>query len=203
MANSVSVAVLAGGQSSRMGRDKAFLQVGGAPIIERVLAAVAPLSDDRFIVANDVAPYRVYGLPVFPDVIPGKGPLGGIYTALRHSAGAHTVVVSCDQPFLSTELLRYLLSLRQGQDVVVPLNRDGYPQSMYAVYGQACIEPIRRRLEANRLKVIGFFPDVRVREVAAAEIDRIDPERLSFFNVNTPEELAEARRLAGTLDAPG
>lgn len=201
MAGSVSVAVLAGGQSSRMGQDKAFLEVGSVPIIERVLAAVRPLSDDVFIVANDVPAYQPYGLPVMPDDIPGKGPLGGIYTALRHSRAEHTVVVSCDQPFLSTDLLRYLLSLRDGYDVVVPLNREDYPQSMYAVYGHACVEPIRRRIEVDRLKVIGFFPDVRVREVGAAEIDRIDPRRVSFFNVNTPDELTEARRLAEALDA--
>jgi molybdopterin-guanine dinucleotide biosynthesis protein A len=196
MDDSVSVAVLAGGESSRMGRNKALLPVGGVPIVERVLGCVRDLSDDVMLIANQPEDYSHHGLPIHPDVLPGRGPLGGLYTALVHASGEHTVVVSCDQPFLNADFLRYLLSLRAGYDVVVPLDRTGYPQSMYAVYGKACVGPIRARLDADRLKVIGFFPDVRVREVADAEIDRFDPDRISFFNVNTPEELAEARQLA-------
>jgi molybdopterin-guanine dinucleotide biosynthesis protein A len=199
MENSVSVAILAGGQSSRMGQNKALLPVGGVPIVERVLGCVRDLSDDLMLIANEPADYAYLNLPIYPDVLPGRGPLGGLYTALIHAAGGHTLVVSCDQPFLNAGFLRYLLSLRAGYDVVVPLDRTGYPQSMYAVYGKACLMPIRARLDADRLKVIGFFPDVRVREVSGAEIDRFDPDRISFFNVNTPDDLAEARQLAENL----
>lgn len=196
----VSAAILAGGASSRMGQNKALLEVRGQPIIQRVIDRVREaVGGELFIVANDADPYERFGLPVYPDVIPGKGPLGGLYTALTHSPAPHVLTVSCDQPFLSVPLMRYLLGLREGWDVVVPLNRDGYPQSMYAVYGQGCREPIRRRLDAGRLKVIGFFPDVRVREVAGEEIDQFDPERLSFFNVNTPDDLAAAQRLAAEM----
>jgi molybdopterin-guanine dinucleotide biosynthesis protein A len=84
--------------------------------------------------------------------------------------------------------------------VVIPLNRENYPQSMQAVYGKDCLEPIHRRIKANRLKVIGFFPDVRVREVTSEEVGRFDPQHYSFVNVNTPGDLAEARRLAAILD---
>jgi molybdopterin-guanine dinucleotide biosynthesis protein A len=196
----VNAAILAGGLSSRMGQNKALLEVGGQPIIQRVIDRVREAVDgELFIIANEAGPYERFGLPIYPDVLPGKGPLGGLYTALAHSAASHVLMVSCDQPFLSVPLIRYLASLREGWDVVVPLNRDNYPQSMYAIYGQACREPIRRRLDADRLKVIGFFPDVRVREVAGEEIDRFDPERLSFFNVNTPDDLAAAQQLAAKL----
>ncbi len=190
---------MAGGQSSRLGTNKALVEVGGQRIIERILARVRGLGDEVLLVTNTPAEYAYLGLPSFPDLLPGKGPLGGLYTALSYAKNEYILALSCDQPFLNRNLLAYLLSLRHDYDVVVPLNREGYPQSMHAVYGKGCLEPIRRSLEAERLKVIGFFSDVRVREVTGAEIDRFDPQRLSFLNVNTPEDLAEARRLAQVL----
>jgi len=199
MSDSVSVAILAGGQSSRMGTNKALAQVGGRPIIERIVERVRALADELVIITNSPEIYAAYGLPMFSDLIPGKGPLGGLYTAIASTQGQHTLVVSCDQPFLNPALLRYLIDLRTGFDVVVPLDPDGYPQSMHAVYGKGCLIPIRAYLDADQLKVIGFFPDVRVREVPAAEIERIDPQRTSFIYVNTPEDLADAERLVDLL----
>jgi molybdopterin-guanine dinucleotide biosynthesis protein A len=200
MAGSISAAILAGGQSTRMGIDKAFVEVGGMPVIVRIIERLRGLGSETVIIANSPQEYIHLGLPVHVDLIPGKGPLGGLYTALSVTQGDHTLVVSCDQPFLNRSLLDFLLSLREGYDVVVPLNRENYPQSMHAVYSKACLKPIRSRLEINQLKVIGFFPDVRVREVVGAEIDRFDPQRWSFINVNTPEDLIEAQRLAEELD---
>ena len=199
MSDSLSAAILAGGQSSRMGTNKALAQVAGKPIIERVIERVRPLVDELVIVTNTPEVYAWLGLPAFADLIPGKGPLGGLYTAVSSTRSQHTLAVSCDQPFLNAEVLRYLTGLRAGFDVVVPLAPDGYPQSMQAVYSKACLGPIRARIDADRLKVIGFFPDVRVREVPAGEIAHLDPERNSFVNVNTPEDLAEAERLAALL----
>jgi molybdopterin-guanine dinucleotide biosynthesis protein A len=196
----VSAAILAGGLSSRMGINKALAEVGGKPIIERILERIQGIAGEIVVIANDTHTYSYLGLPVHPDSVPGKGPLGGLYTAVSRTQGSHTLVVSCDQPFLNPDLLRYLVDLRAHYDVVIPLNWEDYPQSMHAVYGKACQEPIRRQIEADRLKVIGFFPAVRVREVRGPEIDRFDPERLSFVNVNTPEDLAEAQRLALRLD---
>jgi molybdopterin-guanine dinucleotide biosynthesis protein A len=189
-------AILAGGESSRMGENKAFVTVGGVPIIERVIACLQAVVNDLTIITNTPADYVHLGLPLQTDILPGKATLGGLYTAIERASAPYTFVVSCDQPFLNPVLLRYLAGLRSGFDVVVPLNREGYPQSMHALYSKACAGPIRQRLEADRLKVIGFFPDVRVREVGADEIDLIDPERWSFTNVNTPEDLAIARQHA-------
>lgn len=196
----ISVAILAGGQSTRMGMNKALVEVGGKPIIERILERVSPLGSEVFLIANSAAEYAHLGLPIYPDLIPGKATLGGLYTAIAIAHNEHTLVVSCDQPFLHVGLLRYLIGLRERYDVVVPLNRERYPQSMHTIYGQACLEPIRKQIEADRLKVIGFFPEVRVREVEGAEIDQFDPQRTSFVNVNTLEDLAEARQLAAVLD---
>lgn len=178
-----------------MGANKAFVQVGGRPVIERVIERVRPLADELVIIANTPTEYAHLGLPIFTDLLPGKGPLGGVYTAISQTRSDHTLVVSSDQPFLNSALLRFLLEIRHGYDVVVPLNREGYPQSMHAVYGKGCLGPIRRCLDTDRLKVIGFYADVHVRSVTGEEIDRFDPERLSFFNVNTPDDLAEAERI--------
>lgn len=196
----LSGAILAGGQSTRMGENKAFVSVGGMPIIERVIAQVHPLVSELKVITNTPEAYEHLGLPLHRDILPGKASLGGLYTAIETAAADYTLVVSCDQPFLNPDLLRYLIDLRQGYDVVVPLNDEDYPQSMHAIYGKACAVPIRQRLEADRLKVIGFFPDVKVREVRPEEIDHYDPQRWSFINVNTPEDLARARDLARLID---
>jgi molybdopterin-guanine dinucleotide biosynthesis protein A len=196
----VSIAILAGGKSSRLGANKAFVEVGGKPIIERIIERVEPLGSELILITNTPAEYTHLGLPVFVDLMAGKATLGGVYTAIACASNDYTLIVSCDQPFLNPRLLEYLISLREGYDVVVPLNRENYPQSMQAIYGKRCLEPIRQRLEADRLKVIGFFSDVRVREVAGEEIDQFDPHRYSFVNVNTPEDLEEAQRLATEVD---
>jgi molybdenum cofactor guanylyltransferase len=202
MSEPISAAILAGGQSSRMGANKALMQVGGRPIVERVIDQVRPLADDLVLIANTATDYAHLGLPIFPDLLPGRGPLGGLYTAITQAQHAHTLVTSCDLPFLSPSLLRFLIDLREGWDVVVPLDREGYPQGLHAVYGKGCLEPIRRRLDANLLKVSGLFDDVRVRYVTGEEIDRFDPERLSFFNANTPRDALQAERLAAASNRP-
>jgi molybdopterin-guanine dinucleotide biosynthesis protein A len=200
MSEPISVAILAGGQSRRMGQNKAFVEIGGQPMIERVVARVRGLGDEMLLIANTPTEYAHLGLPVHPDLIPNKGALGGLYTAIAQAGHDYVLVVSCDQPFLNSALLGHLIGLRYGYDVVVPLNHDGLPESMHAVYGKPCLGPIRQRLEAGRLKVISFYADVRVREVSGGEVDRFDPQRRSFMNVNTPTDLAEARRLAARLD---
>ena len=101
-------------------------------------------------------------------------------------------------PFLNPDVLRYLVDQRAGYDVVVP-DANGRPQPLHAVYGKACLQPIARRLESDRLHVVGFFPDVRVREVTAQELGEFDPEGLSFRNLNTPEEFADAERRLGPV----
>jgi molybdopterin-guanine dinucleotide biosynthesis protein A len=192
----LTVAIVAGGQSSRMGADKAFVQLAGRPLIAHLLDRVADLGQtETILIANRPADYAHFRLPVFTDVLPGKGSLGGIYTALRASQNPYTLALACDMPFVSPDLLRYLIGLAEGDafDVIVP-RVEGYPQGLHAIYGRACLEPIRARLDADRLKVIGFYDQVRVRMVDETEYERFAPDGRAFFNVNTPEELAQARR---------
>jgi molybdopterin-guanine dinucleotide biosynthesis protein A len=190
-----SVAVLAGGQSRRMGRDKAFLPVGGRPVVERVIERVAPLSDDVLLIAPADDLYRHLSARLVGDIYPGKGPLGGIYTALHAARYDHCLVVACDMPFLDTGLLRYLVGLAPGYDVVIP-RVEGFPETLHAVYGKRCLEPIQRRLLAGQLKIIGFFDEVRVRYVERDDVARFDPEFHSFMNMNTPADWERLQQLA-------
>lgn len=192
----LSVAIMAGGRSTRMGTDKAFVQLDGRPLIAHLLERVADLGQrETFIVTNQPAQYEPLGLPLHADVLPGRGSLGGIYTALQVSASRYTLVLAVDQPFVVAPLLRYMIGLCAGDayDVIVP-RREGYPQGLHAIYSQACQGPIRARLDADRLKVIGFYPDVRVYALDEPEYEPFDPQGLSWFNVNTPEDLAAARQ---------
>jgi len=193
----LTVAILAGGKSSRMGTDKSFVRVLGRPLIEDVLAHVAGIGTETLIVTNRPEDYRYLGLPLFTDVLPDKGALGGIYTALHSSSQPHTLCVACDMPFVVRPLLDYLISLIPEGDAIIP-RLNGEAEPFRAIYSQACLAPIRAALDAGKMRVISFFPNVRVRFVDEPEIDRFDPQHLSFFNVNTPEDLEQARRLAGS-----
>ena len=202
---SLTVAINAGGQSSRMGTDKAFVDLLGQPLIEHIIGRVAGLGQaETILITNRPDDYAHLGLPLVGDVMPDKGSLGGIYTALHHGQTAYTLVVACDMPFLNPALLRYMVGLCAGDqyDVIVP-RVEGYPQGLHAIYSQNCLEPIRARLDAGRLKVIGFYDDVRVRYLDEAEYAPFDPDGLSFSNVNTPQELAEARRVAAKNQRSG
>jgi len=195
----VSVAILAGGQSKRMGQDKAFLKVGDRPVIERVLNRVESLSDDIFISANSAEKYQRFGLRVVPDVYPNKAALGGIYSAIRAARHQHVLVVACDMPFLNIELLKYLVDLAPAADVVAPLITSPQPETMHAVYSKTCLPAIETRLKANKLRIIGFFEDVSARYVSRAEVTKFDPDLYSFVNMNKPWDWKKVKTLAKKL----
>ena len=203
----LSAAILAGGQSRRMGTDKAILRLtpDGPTLIELVLAAARAVADDVFLVANDDRLAHL-GLRTVPDAFPGAGSLGGIYSAVAEARESHCLVVACDMPFLSPPLLRALADAPRDYDVLAPYlavgtNRQGGAQGVYetlhAIYGRAALPAIRAQLAAEHYRIVGFFPAVRVRPFAEEAVRALDPELRSFFNVNTPERLAAARALAG------
>lgn len=194
-----SAAIVAGGQSTRMGQDKAFMPLAGQPLIARILARLAQTAPaETLLIANRREPFAALHLPVYPDALPGNGSLGGIYTALQHSRNGLTLVVACDMPFLNPDVLRYLVGLAGADadvDAVVP--RSGArAHGLHAVYRRTCLEPMRAQLEAGKLSVMALLDRVRTRYVDDVELAEFDPLRLSFFNVNTPDELAEAERIA-------
>jgi molybdopterin-guanine dinucleotide biosynthesis protein A len=179
-----------------MGQEKAFMVVGGQPVIERVLARVKPLSDDLFISTNSPEQYEQLGLPLVGDVYPNKGALGGIYSAIEAARYKHVLIVACDMPFLNVRLLQYLISLAHSAEVVAPMIKPPQPETMHAIYSKLCLPSIETRLLANRLRIIGFFDEVSVRYVERDEVSRFDPNFYSFLNMNTPEEWQRLQAIA-------
>ena len=190
----VSCAVLAGGQSRRLGTDKAFLRVDGQPLIARTVERLRQLSDDVFIVGNDARKFASLEVPVVRDVYVGQGALAGIHAALQTARHDLCLVVACDMPFLNLRLLRYMIILAPGYDVVVPRVGD-HVEPLHALYHRRCLPAIEEILEAGERQIIVFYPRVRVRYVDAPEIEVLDPEHLSFFNVNTPADWERAQEL--------
>jgi molybdopterin-guanine dinucleotide biosynthesis protein A len=199
----VSIAILAGGQSTRMGQDKAFLEVGGRRVIDRVLDVISSLSDDLFISTNSPELYHEFGLRLVPDVYPGKAALGGIFSAIQAARHDRVLVVACDMPFLNQKLLQHLIELAPTADVVAPLIDPPQPETLHAIYSKACLPAIEPRLLANRLRIIGFFDEVSVRLVERAEVAQFDPHFYSFLNMNTPEEWARVQAIAESLSPRG
>ena len=187
-----AIAILAGGRSSRMGTDKSFVPLLGKTLIQHVLDRVRVLDLPIILITNRPDDYRPLGLPLFSDVLPDKGALGGLYTALTYSPAAYTLCVACDMPFLNADLLRFLLDQRAGHDVIVP-RINGFPEAMHAVYRKNCLPAMWERLKQNRLKAISFYGRMRVHFVEEATVRQYDPDLRSFVNINTPEELARIR----------
>lgn len=205
----MSVAVLAGGQSRRMGRDKSLapLWPGGPPMLELVLAVVAPLADDLFVVASDRPEYARFGARVVPDAYPGAATLGGIATSIEAARTDAVLVVACDMPLLSPALIRFMRDTPRDYDVLVPVvegeSRQGkglVRQTLHAVYRPGCLRPVRSRIRAGQLQVIGFFREVRVREIDEATVRRFDPGLRGFHNANTPDAARLAAAWLGRAD---
>jgi molybdopterin-guanine dinucleotide biosynthesis protein A len=191
----VTGVVQAGGKSARMGGEpKALMEVGGRRIVERVVAAIAPVVDDVLVVTNTPERYAFLGLPMVGDVFPDHGALGGIYSGLAAASGDVAFTVACDMPFVRADVVRLVVAHAAGADVVIPRLGE-YLETMHAAYGKACLAPMEECLRAGRLKIVGFFDRVRVREISEADVRALADPDVVFMNVNTPDELARARAL--------
>jgi len=194
----VTSIVLAGGKNLRLGRNKALESIDGKSLIEYVVERLKPLTNQILIVTSQ----EQFDLPVackaemLTDLYPGKGPLGGIYTGLLAAQSSHSIVVACDMPFLNTELLRYMIELSGDFDTVVPRLGEGMVEPLHAIYSKSCLGNIKTRLEHNQLGIHTFLDTVQVRYVEQAECRRLDPQLLSFFNINYQSDLDQANILA-------
>ena len=194
----LSVVIQAGGESRRMGQDKGLLLLLGQPLIARVMARVASLADEVLVTTNRPQAYRFLGVPLFEDIYPGMGALGGLYTALNVARHPLVAVVACDMPFASPEILaaarQHLLDAEV--DVVIPQSEDGY-QPFHAVYRRdICLPAVKDALEAGERRLISWFPAVKVATLSAEVASRLDPLKLAFWNLNTPEEFQQAEQMA-------
>ena len=195
--NDFTVVIQAGGQSSRMGQDKALMPFLGRPLIARQVERLRPLGAKIVVITNRPADYTFLNLPLFPDDAPGQGLLVGLRTALTIVGTELLAVVACDMPFLQPALLlaqRDLL-LREAVDVVIPRSPHG-PEPLHMLYRRAaCLPAIAAAIQAGERRVISWLPAVRAREMTVEEVAAIDPAFSSFINVNTPEEFQQAEQL--------
>ena len=179
--------ILAGGKSQRMGSNKAFLKYSDKTFIEHQVSNLSKVFDEIIISANDASAYSSLKMPIVTDVMPGKGPLGGICAGLMQARSHYVFVIACDMPFINEKVILYLRDQINDYDVVVPQTSRGL-EPMHAFYSKNCIQPIYRCLEEGKLRIIDFFPKVKVRVVDEKEFKGIDASIQSLVNLNTPEE---------------
>ena len=195
----INCIILAGGKSLRLGHDKVLEKVGKTSLLEKVISRIDSLSSEIVIVTSEERTFsQVAGNPKFtiiPDIFPGKGSLGGIYTGLVTSRSFYNLVIASDMPFLNQSLLRYMIEVSDGFDFVLP-RINSFFEPLHAVYSKNCIAPMESLIKRDRRVIIELFDFVKVRYIEAGEVERFDPQHLSFFNINTKEDLELARKMA-------
>ncbi len=192
--DNVTGVVLAGGLSTRIGRDKGRLDIGGVPQWSRPVERLRLLFSEVIYATNDPDFKTPSDLKVTLDEVPHLGPLGGILAALKAAATERVFVVAYDMPFVQEDLVRYLVRLAPKADVTVPVI-GGKLEPLHAVYNRSCADVIEEQLKAGRRKIIDFYQTVIVHEVPETDLRRLDPELLSFFNINTWEDVERAEGL--------
>ena len=198
----LTLAILAGGMSKRMGQNKAILPFQGEVLVRRVLNRLTGLATEAIIIAPESQEYLSLGIRVAPDQIPGRGPLGGLYTALMAASRQAVAVVACDMPFVSADLLAYQRDIlfSDMMDAVVPSSKNGL-EPLHAIYRrETCLLAVRKALDAGQLRMTSWFPSAKVRILTSEETNPFDPRSLIFLNVNTPSELAQADKLISEND---
>ncbi|NKB71108.1 MAG: NTP transferase domain-containing protein [Candidatus Latescibacteria bacterium] len=190
----VSVAILAGGYSRRMGRDKALLPLGSATLIERVIEAARPLADELFLIGDRPERFAHLALPVRPDQQPGQGPLAGLYTALTRAQFPTVLLLACDLPFVTTHFLRFLLDRRGDHHALVPRSPQAL-QHLCAVYTRNCQDAVAAALERGERAMPSFHDQIDIRVLAPDEWRRFDPHQRLLANLNTPQEYRQALEL--------
>lgn len=194
----LTVVIQAGGQSSRMGEDKALKPFLGRPLIQRVIERLAPIADEIIVTTNRPAEYGFLNQRLVTDLKPGRGALGGLYTAIASATSPFVAVAACDMPFASKNFFEsaYRLMVMEEADVVISKTDEGY-EPFHALYRrETCLPAIEASIDADQWKVIAWFPQVKVRILSPDETKEFDPSGLCFWNVNTPEDFAKAEELA-------
>jgi len=193
MIDQVAGVILAGGKSSRFGSNKALARHEGSCLIENITARLSPIFPETLLVTNTPAEYAFLGWEMIPDRFPASGPLAGIHAALSSIRQPRAFVCGCDMPLVNPELIRFLCSLADNHDIVLPWLSDG-PEPLYAVYSKSSLPAITENLQQGQRKIGLLFEKLRIRKVGEKEILQIVPDLSTFHNVNHQHDL---RRLAG------
>lgn len=181
--------ILAGGLSKRYGRNKAFLEFDGIRLVDRVTAEMKNIFRQVILITNEKDHYEYLGLPTFEDLIKGLGPIGGIYTGLMSISDQAGFFVACDMPFINSQLVRYMVDIKDNYAAVIPSGASG-PEPLHAIYSQSCLGAIKELIDAQRYQVRLFYEQISVRYVTQDEISKFVPPQRAFLNINTPDEFA-------------
>ncbi|MFH0811854.1 MAG: molybdenum cofactor guanylyltransferase [Pseudomonadota bacterium] len=180
--------ILCGGESRRMGQNKAFISIQGERIIDRTVSLFKDLFDDVLLVTNAPLEYLDLNVRIVTDLIPKKGSLGGIYTGLFFSSSPKAFFVGCDMPFLDKKVIRYFLNKADEADIVV-YRSNQYWEPLHAIYSRKFIKPIERLMQQGELTILKAYKWMKVREIKKEEVEPIDPGLHSLVNINTPDDL--------------
>jgi len=193
----LTLAILAGGKSQRMGHNKSIIKFQGEAIIRRILNRLAGLADEEIIIAPRLQEYITLGAKIAPDLFPGRGPLGGLYTALSVASYPAIATVACDMPFVNMKLLAHQRDILYSYDwdVVVPSSEKGL-EPLHAIYKrETCLIAVKKALDVGEERLISWFTHVKVYTIIPEETRQFDPRGLMFLNVNTPKDLKQAEKL--------
>ena len=188
MLHKITGLILSGGKSSRMGKNKALIEIDGTPIIHRVHSLFKKLFQEVIIVTHQKDLFSDLDSKIYSDIIPNRGALGGLYTGLFFSSYSFCFCVACDMPFLNELIIEYLIKNMDSYDVVVPRTEDGL-EPLHAIYSKNCLGSIKGVMEKGEYKIIDFYPMVKVKVIDEIHFTALDPMKKAFINVNTPEEL--------------
>lgn len=189
---------MAGGKGLRLGREKALEWIGQQRLIDRVIKSLKEVCQEILVVTSQAQFKKLESAnideKIVVDLFPGKSAIGGIYTGLRSTTTFYNLVVACDMPFLNSKLIRYMIDNASGFDVVVPkINENVEP--LHAIYSVNCIQIIEQLLSKNKLAVLEIIKSAKTRHISSIEIEKFDPGLISFFNINTPDDLVTAAKL--------
>lgn len=194
----LSVVIQAGGESRRMGQNKALLPFMGQSLIERVISRIKVISEEILITSNEPNLFDFLHIPVFADLVPDRGALGGLFTAFSITHTPLVAVVACDMPFVNPQLLEAQIKslVDQNKDCMVPRHQNG-TEPFHAVYRrEVCCAAVKASLDLEHKRVDSWFPVVHMGFFEAEEITRYDPSGNAFFNINSPEDYQQAILLA-------
>jgi len=197
----LTLVIQAGGQSNRMGRDKALLPFCGEPLIQRVINRLTHLPAEILVTTNQPEKFAFLNLPLYPDILPGRGALGGLYTALRAAHHPFVAVVACDMPFANPDILSTCRTrLEESEaDAVLPRTEQGL-EPFHAVYRRkTCLPAVEHALATGQRRVISWHQDRKIHVLLPQEIAQLDPLGLAFWNINTPEAFQQAEKKACEL----
>jgi molybdopterin-guanine dinucleotide biosynthesis protein A len=186
--------ILAGGKNSRMGTNKAFLKIDGIRLIDNILAVFQKIFPEIIIVTNDPLSYTEFSeILIVTDIYKEKGALGGIYTGLFYATYDYSFVAACDMPFLNEDFIIYLTGQMGKHDIIVPELSEGF-QPLHAIYSKNCLSHIKKLLIADKLKITGFYKEVRLLSIPEEKIKPFNKDGRLFLNVNTPEDLEKEQK---------